>query len=342
MATQTKTSYFRELTDGVGGGWTRFWFTPSDPIVLSLLRMLVGLVALWWYLGLFTDLQHWFGPNGLLSDEFAKQLRIQADEFGQERFAFSIVDLAGSAITLWIIYGIGLIAIVMMIVGLFSRVATIATLIFVLSFIHRAPILVRSVDFVLSVILFYLCIGPNGAYISIDACLRRRRQPVLLAPESRESQFSSAATIAIRLIQVHVVLIFFAMALAQLREDAWWQGTAVWWMMAKSDSRLVDLTGTGRAINALAYEYLINFFTHLIVLYEFAFCFLIWNRLARPILLVLGVFVWLGIALISGSVSFAVLMLIATFAFLSPDFVRGVCDKCWGGREATGDLQTVA
>src|SRR4051812_16254315 len=99
MATQTKPSYFRELTDGIGGGWTRFWFTPSDPIVLSLLRMLVGLVALWWYLGLYTELQHWFGPNGLLSFEFAQQLRL--DELGEGRLAFSLFDLGSSSLNLW-------------------------------------------------------------------------------------------------------------------------------------------------------------------------------------------------------------------------------------------------
>ena len=80
------------------------------------------------------------------------------------------------------------------------------------------------------------------------------------------------------------------MVIAQLQGAAWWQGTAVWWLMARPDSRLVDLTGLSRM--GLAFEYLVNFFTHAIVLYELCFVFLIWNPLARPILLVVGAFVW--------------------------------------------------
>ncbi len=135
-----------------------------------------------------------------------------------------------------------------------------------------------------------------------------------------EVPLSSSANVATRLMQVHLALIYFAMAMAQLREETWWQGTAVWWMMAKSDSRLVDLTFLNRAFDGMglgqAFVYLINFLTHIIVLYEFCFAFLIWNSLARPILLMLGVFIWTGLALICGSVSFAILMMIASLAFL--------------------------
>jgi hypothetical protein len=83
---------------------------------------------------------------------------------------------------------------------------------------------------------------------------------------------------------------------------------------------LVDLTGLSGM--GLSFEYFVNFLTHAIVLYELCFVFLIWNPLAQPILLILGALMWIGLALIGGSVSFAVLMLIATLAFLSPEMLR--------------------
>jgi hypothetical protein len=281
----------------------------------------------------------------LLPPEFAQQLRI--DELEQERFGFSLLWFAEGAINLWIVYGLGLVAILLMIVGLFSRVTTIAAFLFVLSFVHRTPMMARPVDFVLTMLMFYLCIGPSGAYFSIDAILRRRkRQATTDVPEQREQLFSSAATVAIRLMQVHLALIFFAMAMAQLREEAWWQGTAVWWMMAKSDSRLIDLTGMNGALNnmglARAFEYLVNFSTHLIVLYEFSFAILIWNALARPMLLVLGAFIWFGIALVSGYVSFAVLMFVATLAFLSPERLHGWCTRFSRERVPAGGMVVAA
>jgi hypothetical protein len=313
-------NYFRRLSSGFGGWWTRFWFTPSDAMVLSLVRVLTGLVALWWYLSLLPDLQSWFGPDGIFSIDLALQIRSQSDS----RFAFSLLDYVNSASQLWVVYGLGIAAIALMVVGLFSRVTTIASLIFVLSFIHRAPMLARPVDDILPLMMFYLCLGPSGANFSIDALLRRRKAPAGAAAAG-DVVYSSWATLAVRLMQVHLALIYGAMVIAQLQTGTWWQGTAVWWLMARPESRLLDVTGMAHI--GLAFEYLVNFLTHVIVLYELCFVFLIWNPLARPILLVLGAFVWLGLALVGGSVSFAVIMLVATLAFLSPQTLRNCCGR---------------
>src|SRR3954470_3486951 len=166
--------YSNTLVNRVGSGWTRFWFTPSDAIVLSLIRILTGLVALWWYLGIYADLQTWFGPGGLFSLDMMHQMRSDAD-LNVERFAFSVLELADSPSALWFIYALGLVAIVLMIAGVFSRITTIAAFVVVLSFVHRGPVLYRPVDSVLVMLMFYLCIGPSGAYFSIDACLRQWR-----------------------------------------------------------------------------------------------------------------------------------------------------------------------
>jgi len=318
--------YLRTFCTRFGRAWTAFWFTPSDPIVLSLVRVLVALVAIWWYLGYYADLQTWFGPDGLISPEFTRLLR--TDELQVERFAFSIFDYVQGASNLWFVYGLGLVALVMMLAGIFTRLATIVSLVFVLSLVHRGPILTRPADDILPMLLFYLCIGPSGAYFSVDHCFRRRRQSEgsdFAAAQGKALALSSAATLATRLIQVHLALIYAAMALGQLQTETWWQGTAVWWIMARPDSRLVDLTALSRI--GLAFEYFVNFFTHAIVLYEICFAILIWKPLARPILLVLGLFIWTGLALITGSVSFALLMIIANLAFLSPETLRRWCAK---------------
>jgi hypothetical protein len=318
-------NYFRTVGNRFGSAWTRFWFTPSDAVVLSLLRVLTAAVALWWYLSLLPDLQKWFGPNGLLSLDLALNVRNMVDS----RAAFSLLDYVNTASQLWLVYGLGIAALAMMLFGLFSRVTTIASLVFVLSFIHRGPMLARPVDDILPMLMFYLCLGPSGANFSIDASLRRRRQqrtPGALKADATGIYWSSAATVAIRLMQIHLTLIYAAMVIAQLQGGVWWQGTALWWLMARPESRLIDLTGLSSM--GLAFEYVVNLFTHGIVIYELCFVFLIWNPLARPILLVLGAFMWAGLALIGGSVSFAVLMLVANLAFVSPQTLR----SCLGRR----------
>src|SRR5689334_14475247 len=111
------TDYPRSVIQRVGTGWTRFWFAPSDPIVLGLIRILTGLVALWWYLGLYTELQHWFAPNGLFSLDMMHQMRSDPD-LNTERFAFSIAEWADTAAALWFVYSLGAIAILLMIAGI--------------------------------------------------------------------------------------------------------------------------------------------------------------------------------------------------------------------------------
>jgi hypothetical protein len=274
------------------------------------------------------DLQDWFGPQGVFSLNMAQFLR---DKAGGR--AISLLDFANSSSQLWLIYILGAAAIVMMVCGIFTRISTIAALVFVLSFIHRAPMLTRYVDGILPMLMFYLCLGPAGACFSVDACIRdSRRTRQMSAVVNTPSRFSSAATVAIRVMQVHLVLVYAAMAIAQLQGDKWWQGTAVWWLMARPESRLVNLTGLSGM--GIAFEYLVNLFTYAIVLYELCFAVLIWNPLARPILLVAGVFVWGGLALISGSVSFCVLMLAATLAFLPAETLRGWCARCGIEKEA--------
>ena len=106
------------------------------------------------------------------------------------------------------------------------------------------------------------------------------------------------------------------MALTQLAGQVWWAGEAVWWVMARTESRLVDLTGLSTSM------YVINLWTHAIVLFELMFPLLVWNRLARPLLLTLAVLLWIPLALLTGAVSFCALMLVANLAFLPPDAFR--------------------
>ena len=96
-------------------------------------------------------------------------------------------------------------------------------------------------------------------------------------------------------------------------------------LIAKPESRAVDLTGLAGA------PYIINVWTLAIVLFELCFAFLIWNRLARPLLLGLALPIWIGTALLTGMTSWALMMLVANLAFASPTFLR----NCFTRRSAT-------
>ncbi|HVW39651.1 MAG TPA: hypothetical protein VHB99_20175, partial [Pirellulales bacterium] len=215
-------------------------------------------------------------------------------------------------------------------VGLFTRVTSVLSLLVLLSYIHRGPLLTAQVEPILAFVLFYLCLGPAGADWSLDRWLASRRKaanPVALqtaysSPTAASTQMSSAATISIRLIQVHLTLVYAMMAIGKVSSDVWWSGSAMWWLIAKSESRLVDFTWLHNA------RLLVDGLTNGVMLYQIAFPVLIWNRLARPLLLGLGVVVWGLLALVTGMIPFALAMLIASLAFVPAETVRSTLPRC--------------
>src|SRR6185369_10115079 len=124
--------------------------------------------------------------------------------------------------SLWVVYWLGLAILIAFTVGLFARVTSVLALIVVLSMIWRAPILAGPTEDMLSVLLFYVCLGPSGAYLSVDHWLRAKKQATqerLQGVSFDHVERSWGANIAIRLIQIHVTAIYLMMVVNQLRGD---------------------------------------------------------------------------------------------------------------------------
>ncbi|HEX3728063.1 MAG TPA: hypothetical protein VHV08_17550 [Pirellulales bacterium] len=298
--------YLSRLAVGFGQGWTRFWFTPSDPTTLSLVRLLVGVLVVYLHATLAPDLIAFFGSDGLLSWEVIAP--IEAD-------AFTFWNYFQSPGELWTVYLVGLVLLVCFAAGWWTRWTSILALIVFLSDINRAVVITSRTECVTAMMMCYLCLAPCGRRFSVDRWLELRRA----APERQPAtpQWSTAATIATRLIQIHLSLIVAMMGFSQLSGEVWWSGAGVLWLMARPDSRLVDLSwlyGSPRAI---------ELWTHMIVLFEFAFPLLIWVPLARPLLICLAAVMWGSLALLTGETTFALALFIASLSFVSPDWLRG-------------------
>ncbi|HEX4128828.1 MAG TPA: HTTM domain-containing protein [Pirellulales bacterium] len=309
-------SYFSELANHFGAGWNRFWFAPSDPLTLSVLRLLVGGLATITIATFTFDLDRLLGATGLLPLDVVKQLVNQRDlqyELGPV-WRFSYFDYAGDDSALWAAHVASLAVMLLFTVGFLSRVTSVAALIVFLSYLHRVPLISSQSEPMLAFLLFYLCFGPTGAYLSVDRWLHRRKLP---AEElDARAPASSAATICVRLIQVHLAIVFVMMALAKFYGNVWWNGTAMWWLITNSPARLVDFGFL------ISHPYVVNFWTHAEIAYELLFPVLVWNRWARPLLLGWGVVMWVLLALVTGLVSYGVVMIIATIAFIEPDQLR--------------------
>src|SRR5580692_10969643 len=115
--------YFEKLTEGFGRAWNRFWFTPSDPYTLSVLRVLVGLVATYNLFSYSFDLDRFFGPAGMLPTDLIRSLA-EARSAADATYRFSFLDNVHSSGELWAFHLLSLAVLVLFTVGLYTRVTS--------------------------------------------------------------------------------------------------------------------------------------------------------------------------------------------------------------------------
>ena len=305
--------YFSELARSFGEGWNRFWFTPIDPLPLSVVRVGCGLVALYVVATFSFDLDRLFGPDGMLPLDAVVKIQSMKEftaspDTDPPNFRFSYLDSLTTSQGLWAGHMVGIAILTAFTLGLWTRLTSVAALVVFVSYIQRGPMLTWLVEPVIVFMLFYLCFGPSGAYLSIDSLLAKRRAAATAVP--RRVPASWGANIALRLIQIHICAVYVMMVLSKLFSDVWWNGEAMWFLAAKPESRLVDLTWLYQ------HKYFFNIWTHSQVLYELTFPVLIWNRLARPLVIAAGVVLFTMLTLVTGAASFGVAMLVGSLAFV--------------------------
>jgi hypothetical protein len=312
--TSAISDYFGRLASEFGRGWTRFWFIPSDPRVLCAMRPLIGLLVVYLHATLSLDLVSFFGPRGLLP---------AAEIAPLEASTFSYLNYLSTPGELWTVHLLGLAVLLLFTAGVWTRVSSVLALVVFLSDVNRAPMITSCTESIAAMVMLYLCLAPCGQQYSIDAwraARARAAEPNALA-EAPGATLSTTATIATRLIQLNLALLVGMMAFSQLSGEVWWLGTGTWWLIARSESRLVDLT------DLYAWPKLIELWTHAVVLFELAFATLVWVPLARPLLLGVGVVIWSSLALVTGDVPFALAMMIASMAFVSPRLLPACCSE---------------
>ena len=156
----------------------------------------------------------------------------------------------------------------------------------------------------------YLMLGPCGARYSLDRVLKMRRG------DTDDPPHSASANIAIRLMQLHLCIIYLFSGVAKMQGENWAAGTAVWWAVANYEYQSLDMTWLADL------PVLVALLTHVTVFWETFYCCLVWNRYARPIVLWTAVGVHGGIALCMGMITFGLAMIYANLAFLRPETVR--------------------
>ena len=290
---------------GLGGrcaewltGWNAFWFTPSDPLPLAVIRICTGALLAWSAVVWLLDAPAFFGSDAWLRPADVWRMN---DQPWQWSWYFAAPE-GSRLLTI-----ATLVAAICLAVGLVTPLAALVSLAGLVSAANRTPLTTFGLDDTLGLLLVPLLVGPAGDVLSLDAWLGRR------APRP-----SVRANIALRLLQVHLCVVYFFSGCGKLLGASWWEGTALWGAIANVQYRTLDLTGLAR------HPLVINAFTLATLWWEVGYAALVWPRLTRPLVLAMAAPVHLGIGLAMGMMEFGLAMLAANLAFVGADTFRAV------------------
>ncbi len=323
-------TYLRELAAASRRGWNSFFFTPSDPTPVGLVRIVVGVLAFWSLLVLGLDLHDYFGTHG-----WADPAVIWQTQRARQPFSWSFWFLVPDALLrpVWLI---SLVILGLFTVGAFSRVTAVLAWVIIVSTVRRVPIALFGFDQVLSTLALYLAATfSSGQALSLDRYFRRWRQARAVARspgfrdpgggrrvtpgDSGAPQPTISANLALRLIQLHLVFIYAMAGLAKVQGPSWWNGTALWGTMTAGEFVTRDFTPIS------AWPLAVNFLTHTSLGFELLYPILVWIPILRPLLIAGAIVLHLGIAMVApGLTEFGLAMIGANLAFVPGAWLRSL------------------
>jgi hypothetical protein len=274
--------------------WDRFWFTPVETSTFALFRIAFALVTVAWTVSLAPTLFAFYSTDGILP--------AQPDYAGDAAWGLLGVFTGNAAVT--VLYFLLLVGSISLLFGFQTRIAAIVVFVCLVSFGRRNPWVLNSGDQLLQVIAFYMVLMPSGAALSVDRWLKRG---------TPFWEFPTRSIWPLRLVQIQVSIIYLAAVWAKVRGTTWNDGTAVSYAMRVGD--IARLPVPGFITDSLVIS---NVLTYGTLATELALGILVWNRVLRPWVLLLGVGLHLGIDYSVRVGFFSYAILITYIAFLPP------------------------
>ena len=280
--------------------WNQFWFEPKDLFAASAFRFVFSLVLFIMYAIRGLEFSTFFSEIGLLPQA---DLNNYVMEYLKPPFTFfsASEDINRG------LYALLLLFILLMVLGLATRLMTIATFFLHLIFLQRNPAILYGADLVATFWLFGLCWIQHHHHFSIKKWL-----PFLnKAASSSLNQFGDIfSSVGIRLIQIQLCIIYAYTGMEKLKGGTWWEGSAVWYVMGNDNIVPFDLS---------FFQYMpwaVAIMTYSTLLFEIYFPIAIWLKPLRPTWLFLGLCLHALAFIFMGLIFFSPIMLSAYLLFV--------------------------
>jgi hypothetical protein len=204
-----------------------FWFGHGSPTSLGIFRIFIGFLTLVNFLMISVDWANWFSEHGFVPNWIERiwqgggRVQLWADTdlyLPRLNLLSGVVDDRVSLA----FYILTLVLAFLTMIGLWTRVSSIALAICVVSLHHRNEAILHGGDTVIRLMCLYLALSPCGRACSVDR-LRRIWKGVESSAPVRVSLWSQ------RLIMYNMALIYFTTTWLKRTGDLWMNGTATYY-----------------------------------------------------------------------------------------------------------------
>ena len=309
---------------GLSGSWTRFWFTPIDPIGLHVVRLLTGLLLLGWILLTFWgNVASFVGSYGWMDIRaFEEATRLSGGAFSPGWSIAYLFGANGTALTAF--FWTSVAVVVLFTLGIYPRVTAVLAWIVVASFTAN-PAFEFEGDALLLMLTFYLMIGyvllgqraPGNSLLSRLFGSLRTWPLSAREHDDVELRRSVSANLALRLIQVHLAIVFVTSGLHKLQFGDWWAGVALWFPLHPPFKTTLAEAMANKP-HADLYLSMLNIATYATLAWQIGFPLFAWRPRWRLVLIGGAAMGWLGSAFLWNLPVIGPAIMIACLSFVSP------------------------
>lgn len=290
--------------------WDHFWFSPQNLLGLAFMRITLCGTMFYLYLIRIFNL-HYYTDSSWIPKSLA--LDVMADYYRPLFLWCFWPDSMNFLMHLLLVIFLALLTL-----GIGGRWLMWITWIIDVGFIQRNYAVNFGADIIAALFLFYMSFTQSCERLSILNFLTKKKQ---------FKQADILSSLMIRMMQVQISVIYAYTGWEKLKGGSWWDGTALWSVMANPQMTTMDYSFL-RAV-----PWTIPLVAYLTILFEVYFPVLVAWRKTRYPLLLMGLLFHSGIAIFMGLWPFAAVMVSTYFLFIDANFLESRIVSKWFTKE---------
>lgn len=201
---------------------------PAPVETLGLFRIAIATFALIQLMVLLPDWMWFYGPTGLLPWQISDALSTtNTPSILMMADVLKHVHISANA-TVYIITSTYFISLIGLLIGYKTKLMAVLAWLMHIILNTTGHFTAYGVETFLHIALFYCVVLPVNCYLSID----NKRKPNQLP--------SYLITLSVRLIQLHLCIMYLACGIEKSMGEQWWNGEAIWMALQQDQFHRVD------------------------------------------------------------------------------------------------------